>query len=140
MGGTARSAGAGEGDGGQKVGGVGIGILESMAEFEREVLAAPLPVLMAFTAVWCAPCAWLDPYLQEAVEEGKGDLRIFKADVDLIPEAASRYRIGSVPIVLLFRDGEEVERSVGVEPERIRMMVVRSRDLLNPNEPGEPER
>jgi thioredoxin 1 len=100
-----------------------IGLLESMVDFEREVLAAPLPVLLAFTAVWCAPCAWLDPYLLEAALEGKGRLRVFKADVDQLPEAAMRYRIGSVPIVLLFRNGEEVERSVGVEPERIRSMA-----------------
>jgi thioredoxin 1 len=107
------------------VSGDGIAILESMADFEREVLGAPLPVLLAFTAVWCAPCAWLDPYLLEAVREGKGRLRIFKADVDQVPEAASLYRIGSVPIVIHFRDGVEIERSVGVEPERIRAMVRR---------------
>jgi thioredoxin 1 len=63
------------------------------------------------------------PYLLEAVREGKGRLRIFKVDVDQVPEAASRYRIGSVPIVILFRDGVEVERSVGVEPERIRALA-----------------
>jgi thioredoxin 1 len=88
--------------------------------------------MVAFTAVWCAPCAWLDPYLAEAVRAiesgvgGEGALRIFKVDVDLVPEAAARYRIGSVPIVLLFREGEELERSVGVEPERIRGMVRRA--------------
>lgn len=91
--------------------------------------------MVAFTAVWCAPCAWLDPYLGEAVQAigsaegggaGEGALRIFKVDVDLVPEAAARYRIGSVPIVLLFSEGEELERSVGVEPERIRAMVRRA--------------
>jgi thioredoxin-like negative regulator of GroEL len=126
MGVGARSAGEEEGRaeaGSSDEVGDGIGILESMVDFEREVVGSPLPVLLAFTAVWCAPCAWLDPYLLEAVREGKGRLRIFKVDVDRVPEAASRYRIGSVPIVILFRDGVEVERSVGVEPERIRALA-----------------
>jgi thioredoxin-like negative regulator of GroEL len=126
MGVGARSAGEEEGRaeaGSSDEVGDGIGILESMVDFEREVVGSPLPVLLAFTAVWCAPCAWLDPYLLEAVREGKGRLRIFKVDVDRVPEAASRYRIGSVPIVILFRDGVEVERSVGVEPERIKALA-----------------
>jgi thioredoxin 1 len=126
MGVGARSAGEEEGRsaaGSSDEVGDGIGILESMVDFEREVVGSPLPVLLAFTAVWCAPCAWLDPYLLEAVREGKGRVRILKVDVDQVPEAASRYRIGSVPIVILFRDGVEVERSVGVEPERIRALA-----------------
>jgi thioredoxin 1 len=126
MGVGARSAGEEEGRaeaGSSDEVGDGIDILESMVDFEREVVGSPLPVLLAFTAVWCAPCAWLDPYLLEAVREGKGRLRIFKVDVDQVPEAASRYRIGSVPIVILYRDGVEVERSVGVEPERIRALA-----------------
>lgn len=91
-----------------------------MEEFGEEVLASPSAVVVAFTAEWCAPCAWLDPYLLEA--RGEGRVRVLKVDVDRIPELATRYRLGSVPIVLLFRNGVEVERSVGVEPERIRAM------------------
>lgn len=129
-----------EHDAGTRVGeGGGIERLSTFAEFQREVLDSAGGALVAFTADWCAPCAWLDPYLAEAVEaiesargggSGESGLRIFKVDVDLVPDAASRYRIGSVPIVLLFRRGEEVDRSVGVEPERIRGMVRAALDPL----------
>ena len=91
-----------------------------MERFKEAVLDTPDDVIVAFTAVWCAACPWLEPYLREVEEAG---VPVFSIDVDRFPEAARLYRIGSVPIVLLFRDGVEVERSVGVEPERIRAMA-----------------
>jgi thioredoxin 1 len=92
-------------------------------EFGAAVLESALPSLVAFTAVWCAPCAWLYPYLDEIAAVGEGRLHVRTVDVDRIPSLAERYRIGSVPIVLLFERGEEKARSVGVEPERLREMA-----------------
>lgn len=99
-------------------------ILEvGQAEFEREVLLAAVPVLADFHAEWCAPCKWLDPILKELARERAGGVLVVKVDTDQAPRLAARYGIRSVPTVILFRDGEEVERSLGVEPERLRAMA-----------------
>jgi thioredoxin len=91
-------------------------------DFQATVLEAEVPVLVDFYADWCGPCKWLNPYLEEVAREGEGRLLVAKVDTDRAAELAQRYRIGSIPTVILFRDGEEVERSVGVEPEKVRAM------------------
>jgi len=95
----------------------------SKAEFRSAVLESPVPVLVDFHATWCGPCAWLDPVLTELARKAGGRYRVVKVDVDGAPELARRYRIGSVPTVVLLRNGEEVDRSVGVEPQRLRAML-----------------
>ncbi len=94
-------------------------------ELEGLLPRAPLPMLVDFHAEWCAPCRWLDPILSELVREGRGRVLVAKVDVDEAPEAAARYNIGSVPTVILFRNGSEEARSVGVEPKRLRSMLDR---------------
>ncbi len=108
------------------------------ARFEDEVLASDRPVLVDFFATWCGPCRWVTPYLDE-VRTARGDaLKVVKVDVDEAQEVALRYRIMSVPTLVLFRDGEEVERSVGLEPHRIRGMggLAPSDELLPFGEEG----
>ncbi len=78
-----------------------------------------MPVILAFTATWCAPCKWLDPHLDALSDRAAGRIAIHRVDTDQSPEMARAYRVGSVPTVVLVRGGEEVERSVGVEPERL---------------------
>ncbi len=92
-------------------------------DFGSDVLAAEVPVLVDFFATWCGPCEWLTPYLEQAAERGGDRVRVVKVDVDEAPELSIRYGIRSVPTVILFRGGVEVERSIGVEPHRIRAMV-----------------
>jgi thioredoxin 1 len=92
-------------------------------EFERLIREARVPVLVDFHASWCAPCRWLEPILDELVRESHGRFAVAKVDVDQAPEIAARLRIASVPTVILFRDGVEVGRSLGVEPERLREML-----------------
>lgn len=92
-------------------------------EFERLIREAPVPVLVDFHASWCAPCRWLEPVLDELAREGRGRFVVAKVDVDQAPGVAERLRIASVPTVILFREGVEVGRSLGVEPKRLREMV-----------------
>jgi len=95
----------------------------SEREFRDAVLDSTIPAMLAFTAGWCAPCAWLYPYLDEIAQSNRGRLSVLTLDVDKIPILAERYRIASVPIVLLFESGVERARSVGIEPERLGAMV-----------------
>ncbi len=95
----------------------------SSEEFHEIALRGPGPVLVDFHAEWCAPCKWLDPILDGVAPRVAGRIIVGKLDVDEAPELAQRFSIRSVPCVLLFVEGKEVARSVGVEPERILRMV-----------------
>ena len=92
-------------------------------DFESHVMQAEVPVLVVFTADWCAPCKWLTPYLDELASQARSRVLIFLLDVDRSPELSRRYQVASVPTVILMKGGEEVDRSLGVEPERLRAWV-----------------
>jgi len=87
------------------------------------VLQSGVPVLVDFYADWCAPCRMLAPILDRLAAAGQGRVLVAKVDTDASPEVATRYGIRSIPTVILFRDGVEAERSVGIEPERLATMV-----------------
>jgi thioredoxin 1 len=99
--------------------------LPLLSQGEVEVLAAPgsLPVLVDFFATWCGPCQWIVPTLRQLASTHGDRLVVGKLDVDLYPEYATEHRIGSVPTVILFHEGREIGRSIGVEPERVTEMV-----------------
>lgn len=97
--------------------------LVPQAHFEEVVLGADGPVIVDFFATWCAPCKWVIPYLEEVQIQRGEAIQVVRVDVDEAEELALRYRIMSVPTVVLFESGEEVERSLGVEPHRIRAMA-----------------
>ena len=82
--------------------------------FEREVLQAKQPVLVDFGADWCAPCRAIGPVVDELAHEFQARAIVGKVDVDEQEELARRYRIGSIPSLLFFKDGEVAERVVGV--------------------------
>ena len=86
------------------------------ATFESEVLTAPDPVLVDFSAVWCGPCKMLDPIVEELASEWAGKLKVVKIDVDHSPGIAMQYQILGVPTLMLFVDGESRERITGFQP------------------------
>lgn len=92
-------------------------------DFESHVMQAEVPVLVVFTADWCAPCKWLTPYLDQLASRAQSRVLIFLLDVDRSPELSRRYQVASVPTVILMTGGKEVDRSLGVEPERLRGWV-----------------
>lgn len=82
--------------------------------FDTEVLAAPLPVLVDFTAPWCGPCRALSPILHQIAAEAEGRLKVVEIDADQNPSLARRFGIRGVPTVIAFADGKEVGRQVGL--------------------------
>lgn len=86
------------------------------ASFAAEALSGLLPVLVDCWAPWCGPCRTVAPVLDELSEKWSGRLKILKLNVDENPATASQYGIQSIPTLLLFRDGREIDRKVGAFP------------------------
>ena len=84
--------------------------------FENEVLNADKPVLLDFYADWCGPCKMLAPVLHEIAEENAGTLKVGKINVDEQMELAMRFQVSSIPMLVVFKDGKDVAKSVGYRP------------------------
>ena len=84
--------------------------------FQKEVLESKQPVIVDFTAVWCGPCKMLDPVVEELGNEWDGIIRVAKLDVDHNPNLAMQYQVMGVPTLMLFKDGQPVERVTGYQP------------------------
>ena len=83
--------------------------------FHKEVLNSDKPVLLDFFASWCGPCKMVAPILDEIAQE-REDIKVCKVDIDEQPELASRYRIMSVPTLMVLKGGQIVEQSIGARP------------------------
>jgi thioredoxin 1 len=86
------------------------------ANFQTEVLESDRPVLVDFWASWCPPCRKLGPTIEDLAQAHSESARIGKLDVDQNPQTAASYGISSIPAVLLFQKGREVDRIVGLQP------------------------
>ncbi len=84
--------------------------------FEREVLESDIPVLVDFRASWCQPCAMLAPVLSEVAELYEGKIKVGKINIDNELAITMKYSVTSVPTLVMIKDGEEVDRSVGLIP------------------------
>ena len=82
-------------------------------DFEEKVIKSKKPVMVDFGAPWCAPCRMAEPVFDELSEEYKGKAVIGKVNIDEEQELAQKYGVMSIPTVIIFKDGKEVERKVG---------------------------
>ena len=86
------------------------------SNFQEEVLNSKLPVLVDFWASWCGPCRMLSPIVDQIAEEYAGKVKVGKVNVDEELNLAMRFQVGSIPTLLVFREGQVVHQSVGVIP------------------------
>ena len=81
--------------------------------FDSDVIKSNVPVLVDFWAEWCGPCRMLAPVLEEVAPGYQGKLKIVKLNVDENPDAGARYGVMSIPTMIIFKGGKEIDRVVG---------------------------
>jgi thioredoxin 2 len=91
-------------------------IVDSDAASFDQVLQASVPVLVDFWAPWCGPCRMVSPIVERVAQDFAGRLKVVKLNIDEAPAIAARYEVQGIPLLVLFRDGEEVDRVVGAVP------------------------
>ena len=84
--------------------------------FEDEVTNSNIPVLVDFWAAWCGPCKMLAPVIEELAKEYTGKVKIAKMNVDENMETPNNFSVRSIPTLILFKDGNELDRMVGIVP------------------------
>jgi thioredoxin 1 len=88
------------------------------ATFNEAVLASPIPVVVDVWTAWCGPCKTLRPIVEDLAGELVGRMRFYKLDAEEHPDTARRFNVMSFPTLLVFRDGELVQRLIGARGRR----------------------
>ena len=84
--------------------------------FQKEILDSPVPALVDFWAVWCAPCRAIAPHVEALAKDYDGKLRVGKFDIDANPNIPSQFDIRSIPTLIVFKGGKVVGQLVGAVP------------------------
>ena len=94
------------------------------ANFESEVLSSTVPVLVDFYADWCGPCKMMAPAVEQLAQELEGKAVVGKLNVDDNEDIAVKYQVRSIPTLIVFKDGQAVKKSVGLQSkDDVRKMV-----------------
>lgn len=89
------------------------------ADFDSKVLGSEKAVLVDFWAEWCGPCKMIGPSIEQIAAEMAGTADVYKLDVDEAGDVAARYGIVSIPALVVFKGGKEVDRMVGAAPKDV---------------------
>ena len=87
--------------------------------FKEEVLNSDKPVLVDFWAVWCGPCKWLGPTIDELHKELEGKVKVGKVNVDENQNLAAQFGVMSIPTVIIMKGGKVVEQFIGMQPKGV---------------------
>ena len=91
----------------------------TQANFQTEVLGSNQPVLVDFWAPWCGPCRMLSPVVEKVAAANAGKAKFVKLNTDENPSISGQYQVSGIPCLILFKDGQVVDRIVGYVPENV---------------------
>ena len=91
-------------------------VKKNFSSFAELLANSPTPVLVDFYATWCGPCQMMSPILEDVGSQLRDRLQVVKIDTDRYPKIASEYEIESLPTLILFKEGQPVEKIEGVQP------------------------
>ncbi|MGE0885094.1 MAG: thioredoxin [Blastocatellales bacterium] len=100
------------------------------ASFAHDVEQSPLPVFLDFWAGWCGPCLMIGPFIEELANDLAGRVRIAKLNIDENPMTARRFGVQSIPTMILFKDGREVDRITGAVPKEMMLRRLQMNGLV----------
>ncbi|MFI3226252.1 MAG: thioredoxin [Clostridia bacterium] len=90
----------------------------SVENFDKEIAGSDVPVLVDFWAPWCGPCKMLGPIIEDVASEVGEDAKICKVNIDDNPELAAKFGVMSIPTMIVFKNGEESEKVVGLRQKK----------------------
>ncbi len=94
------------------------------SSFKSEVTDSHMPVVVDFWAPWCGPCKMVAPVLEELAKEYEGKVKVVKLNIDENQGTATEYGVRSIPTLILFKDGKECERMIGVQSKEILKQMI----------------